>query len=82
MAFQTPGNEVQSSCDRCPTDLSFLVNGNVATLRAWHDFGSRGSSLDLSWRIHVRDSENTSKRGPSVDHRPGAIRRLYSEEGL
>lgn len=77
-AFHAPGVDVYGSCHRCPTDYAILcTDPRTISFRAWHDFGSHGSSQDLSWRAHVWTSENTPTGGLTLHHVPGSIRDLF-----
>lgn len=77
-AFDAPGCQVHGSCHRCPTDYAiYAKDAKTVSFRAWHDFGSHGSPLDLSWRAHVWTNENTPTGGLTLDHSPGSVRDLY-----
>lgn len=79
----SPGYWEFISCPRCPTDCGIIVSASqrIATVRAWHDFGTEASPMDISWRVHVATdfTEDWLNGGPRVDYVHGSIRGLWLE---
>ncbi|KAF3808623.1 hypothetical protein GCG54_00006489 [Colletotrichum gloeosporioides] len=72
-----PGCEFVGSCDRCPIDFAVAVKGGKTCVRVWCDYGSYGTPMDLSWRVHVSCQTNDDTRGPTLSHEPGSVRRMF-----
>ncbi|KAL7907811.1 hypothetical protein GGI35DRAFT_486815 [Trichoderma velutinum] len=86
LAMELPDQWVFISCPRCPTDCGIIVSeGNkMATIQAWHDFGTEGPSSDISWELHLRRSiyKDWSDQGTNVNYVHGSIRALWLEDDI
>ncbi|ETS07072.1 hypothetical protein M419DRAFT_70199 [Trichoderma reesei RUT C-30] len=84
LAYASPGQWIFDSCLHCPTDIAIKisVDEREATVRAWHDFGTEGSPLDISWKAHVRNINAPPwlDPGPYVHYTHGSIREMWSED--
>jgi hypothetical protein len=80
-ALESPGQWKSISCPRCPTDCDIRISTDKksAIIRAYHDFGTEGSPMDIGWRIHVetRSFKDWLEQGPSLDYPHGSIRELW-----
>ncbi|KAL7784144.1 hypothetical protein V8C37DRAFT_396198 [Trichoderma ceciliae] len=74
-AFESPYEEVHSSCMFCGTDFSVQASPERVTVQTWQDFGPEGTSEDPYWRAHAGAvcSERKTRR------MTGSIRELYGE---
>lgn len=83
LAYASPGQWIFNSCLHCSTDIAIKisVDGREATIRAWHDFGTEGSPMDISWKSHVRNATAPPwlDPGPYVYYTHGSIRELWFE---
>ncbi|KAH6607748.1 hypothetical protein Trco_004061 [Trichoderma cornu-damae] len=81
-AFESPGRWIYNSCLRCHTDFGIIVSiaGRKATIQAWHNFGTEGSSTDASWKVHVlHRMPHVPTPESYVHYAHGSIRELWQK---
>lgn len=78
------GQEVQRSCDACPSDFTVKVGRNLTVIRLWQDLGCEGPPINLP-----RTPENLRRGGPCnplglthITHVPGSVRERYEGRSL
>ena len=65
------------SCDRCPTDISYLVGEDETRVVSWTDLGTARSTQDPYWQSHVFSLWNNIDMGSFFEYDHGSIRELY-----
>ncbi|KAL7791043.1 hypothetical protein V8C37DRAFT_383316 [Trichoderma ceciliae] len=83
MALETPDQWIYNSCLRCATDFGIIASTDKqkVTIQAWHNFGTEGSPMDMSWRANVADVVNYFDEwfilSPYLDYTHGSTRKLW-----
>lgn len=82
LARRRPRTAVGGSCTKCPVDFSVNFSPERMTLRAWHDFGPEGTSLDPAWMVHVQPRFGFRDHDMTLGHPEGSVRALYESVKL
>ncbi|CAM1511284.1 Fc.00g087970.m01.CDS01 [Cosmosporella sp. VM-42] len=80
LALQRPGREYSHCCNCCPADYAIIASSvRQVIIRAWHDFGTDATDVDMHEGRHEFRQDGLWKLSPQHQtYVPGSTRDLYS----